>query len=338
MLNLVSQPAMTAELARHLVTLHLTEMHEPITSAQWSSICQLRHLTNLRLEAYRETGGGVQEVTGEIASLASLQKLRISVYARDEQEDWCMPVSPALSRLSCLTKVDLRGGGGRGFLHSVSGVSCLRSLKLKRLDEDLEVPGCMAGLSAGLTRLVVHSHGRIIGQVCALTGLSSLQNAEIEYRTVGQAPAYDRPLFQALAQLTALSYLSLSRCDGPYHDDLSPMSKLVNLSYLYLNDMRLKHVQACPTWSQPQDLGLSNNNFEAVPSLPHLPKLQYLNLSMQSRAFQLHEPLQLDLFPVLRWLYVSRRYRDGDWSPQSLLYLADALQQARVSRKGYLSY
>ena len=325
------------ELARHLVELRLDRVRIPITSSQWSRICQLHRLRHLRIVVW-DRPGGIQAITEEIAGLAFLQTLDIQSYDKDDEDyppEDPLLLSPALAHLSRLTELKLKAAGG-DCLHLLCSLSSLRKLTLKAIaGNGLDIPGSLTGLQ-GLEHLTVKSYFVVLGHMQALGDLQSLQSLHIEYAALlGE----DRHLqaariSHAIGCQTNLTYLYLEHCD--LKPSLSDLQCLTGLRELSLCALKLRSFGPAPHWPYLKELDLTCNKMKSLPDLQNLTSLEALDLGHQSRDFQIHQPLEfLQHMPMLQTLDLGRS-DDRGWSPQSLVYLEDAVRWQKSGRNRHL--
>ena len=108
-----------------------------------------------------------------------------------------------------------------------------------------------------------------------------------------------------------------------------------HLKSLVLQEMSLTESDATPDWVHLEMLDLSANDLERVPDLSGITSLTEYSTTHQYTRLQLDRPLDfLQHLPALIQRKLNRgSVGSGAWSPQSLVYLADAIQTAQFLKQ-----
>lgn len=239
-----------SQLGRHVQTLCIDQMNQPLTSDMWCQICMLQKLRVLKISSKLENMPGLADVPNAISQLCHLNRLSL----RDEEANYLRESFSAceVSALSSLTYLELTGAD-RNCLAAACCLSALQLLKVWHAGGTLLLPSDLARLSS-LSRLELGTCD-LGGHIEALTGLQGLQEFQCGYLSVD--PELIASFYQAMGQLTSLTLVSLLDFDhyGCYADDgiaVQPLQALSHLHSLSLSGSGLQALlpqQTGPAWN-----------------------------------------------------------------------------------------
>lgn len=247
-----------------------------------------------------------------------------------------LELSSGLSCLTQLTSLRLRGVG-RDCLLYLSMLSSLCELSiLDAYGGTICMPSCLSGLHS-LSSLSFDG-ADMVGHISALGHLASLQHLTLAGFGYTEGAISAAQLGCALCKLTCLTYFRLieqhNDFDAYEMDTISmtSLTSLSNLVVLVLGEVCLTDLEAPAIWPKLQELYLWDNELRTLPDLSGLSSLQTCEIMQQGRL-QIEQPLTFMTLPLLRNVSIGRH---GNWSKQSLFYLAEA--QAHVSKAGTLKF
>ena len=178
-------------------------------SREFEAICSLSRLQQLRLcRGGDSLSSGVQSITHDISRLSRLESLTIHSTSGPRLTALGVPVSDALSRLACLTALNLNGT--RDCFVLACNMPSITRLSLRNVSEAVQVPAALSCL-CGIRELSLN-YCSVAGDMHGLSALTALQSLTCHNLRVAEGGSR-MALCSALGQLTKLSYLMLGSCD-----------------------------------------------------------------------------------------------------------------------------
>lgn len=322
-LRLLQDAAVSDRLSCHLIQLELCDCGLPLSSQQWSCICQLQGLQILRLVHTDYGEGGIEDLTNDISQLSSLRDLTV-YWGWDTGT--AQQTSDGIKLLTHLTNLQLLASVTGSCLHHITAVTSLCQLRLSYVIGNLLIPDSLSGLQSlrALKLLEVTFDGRIEA-VGALTGLQHFSCHEYAFEHSTSQAVF----FRMLSRLTALTLLDLmypvAASRTMQSTVLIPLCNLIELS---LNGVPLASFTPSDSWQALERLYLVDNQLRDVPRLTGLVSLRELIISSQ-QEFQISQPLAwVTSLPALQRVDLRRRQDGTRWNAHSLMHLAEALYRA----------